>query len=186
VNTIIFDYRTNTYHVQRDGQPTEVVKMSPRAAAHIAVILAAAGWDIRHVGLIPHPVPNQFELLTDLEALTIGGTDLSPYRAPDPEEHHAPAEAAPPVEKRGKPAKPSLSPDSLRMIEFAAKKGTVRFTAKQVAELLNMRYVTLQYHIRNKNLPAQRQRENKARYAIHPSDLLKFVSKYYQTEVTQP
>lgn len=66
MNAITFDYRANVYVIRRAGQAEERAAMNPRAAAHVAVILAAAGWQIDHVGLIPEPTASDDERLVDL------------------------------------------------------------------------------------------------------------------------
>lgn len=70
MNTIIFNYNTHTYHIMQPGQLPKIVPMSPRAAAHIAVILAARGWKVQHEGLIPEPELDRDAIAADLEAIT--------------------------------------------------------------------------------------------------------------------
>lgn len=154
MNTIIFDYRTHTYYIQRDGQPVERAKMNPRAAAHIAVILAAAGWQVQHSGLIPTPTAADSERLDELAA-------VAPEVVP-----------AQPIQQ---PAHPRIHPRSIQLIELAAKNPDMTFTVIEAAELLDAAPSTINYHIKRLNLRAERKKCKGTPYAIRPSDLLTFV-----------
>lgn len=74
---IIFNYQNNTYHVIEEGKLPKIVPMTPRAAAHVAVILASRGWQVEHFGLIPHPQLDQSAISNDLAA-------INPPPAPSP------------------------------------------------------------------------------------------------------
>lgn len=69
MNSITFDYNNEMYHIQRAGQPVEFARMNPRAAAHVAVILAARGWRIEHAGLLPAPELNHDALAAELHRI---------------------------------------------------------------------------------------------------------------------
>lgn len=83
VNAVTFDYRANVYHIRRAGQLEERAAMNPRAAAHIAVILAAAGWQIDHVGLIPEPTASDDERLVDLVVIAPNIVQMHTQRQPE-------------------------------------------------------------------------------------------------------
>lgn len=161
MNTIIMDYRTHTYHIQRDGQPVERAKMNPRAAAHIAVILAAAGWQVQHSGLIPTPTAADSERLDELAA-------VAPEVLPP-----APRRAKPPAKPKNPPR--VIEPEIVRTLELAAQNPRTTFTVSEVAELLDITTMSVHYHLRVGNLTGERQRCIGAPYAIRPADILQFV-----------
>lgn len=70
MKTIIFNYRSNVYHVIEEGKLPKIIPMTPRAAAHVAVILVAAGWQVQHEGLTPTPQLDRDAIAQDINAIT--------------------------------------------------------------------------------------------------------------------